>query len=78
MPDIDPFTPEEIANMMGAQTVMFGVLVEELAAAGQIDRQRFINKMYDAMAMYGDKFGRDRKTAPFRHLLDMLENDALK
>ncbi|MBA8841940.1 hypothetical protein FHW03_005295 [Ochrobactrum sp. RH2CCR150] len=32
----------DFANMLGAQTVMFGVLVEGLAEKGHIDRQRFI------------------------------------
>lgn len=77
-PKLDLFSPSDIANMLGSQTVMFGVLVEELAQKGHIDRHRFIAKMYEAMALYGDAFGRDVKTAPMRHLISMLENDTLR
>lgn len=75
---LDEFSPNDIANMLGAQTLMFGVLVEELARNGQIDRHRFIEKIYEAMALYGDRFGKDVKTAPMRHLISMLEDDVLK
>lgn len=78
MSRVKSFSADEVAQMLSAQTAVIALIVEELSDNKMLDRERFIKRLYNALDVQGDPFGNQRKSAPIRHLLSVLENDTIR